>query len=336
MNTNILVSSKEKEKKRFIIGTHDGIFHSDEVVACAILALFHSDYQIEIVRSKDVSLLYEKEADILVDVGGGSYDHHQPGGNGKRENRVPYASAGLVWKEYGEGVIYKCFDELYTPFSSILVDNTSKTYERSFKEIVKYIDENFIQNVDKEDNGIFVHTHIFSFIKSFLPVYDSKYDNFDESFHLVLNVTIEILKHVIYEAISKEFTLSFVLKLIDEDGIVSNSILEIPSQTFPWLESLCNYNTDFAWFDEACINFVIFPYPSGGWAAQCVPPSLEKKFEQRISFPKEWAGQTENLPEISGIKDATFCHNGCFFARAKTKEGVIALCENAIKANKYL
>lgn len=336
MNTNILVSSKEKEKKRFIIGTHDGIFHSDEVVACAILALFHSDDKIEIVRSKDVSFLYAKKADIVVDAGGSCYDHHQPGGNGRRENRVPYASAGLVWRDYGEGVIYKCFEELYSPFSSILVDNTSKTYERSFKAIVKYIDEDLIQNVDKEDNGIFVHTHIFSFIKSFLPVYDSKYDNFDEGFQLALNVTIEILKHAIYEAISKEFTLKFVLNLTHGDGFVSDSILEIPSQTFPWLETVCNYNADYAWPNINCVNFVIFPYSSGGWAAQCVPPSLEKKFKQRISFPKKWAGQTEKLPEISGVEDATFCHNGCFFARAETKEGVIALCENAIKANKGL
>lgn len=336
MNTNILVSSKEKERNRFIICTHDGIFHSDEVVACAILALFHSDDQIEIVRSKDVSLLYEKEADILVDVGGGSYDHHQLGGNGKRKNGVPYASAGLVWREYGEGVIYKCFDKLYSPFSSILADNPAKTYESTFKGIVKDIDENLIQNVDKEDNGISVPTHSFSFITSFLPVYGSKQNSFDEGFQLALNVTIEILKHTIYAAISKELTLKLVLGLIEEDGIVSHSILEIPSQTFPWLEALCNYNTDFAWSDTDCINFVIFPYPSGGWAAQCVPPSLEKKFEQRISFPKEWAGQTENLSKISGVKDATFCHNGCFFVRSKTKEGVIALCENAIKANKYL
>ena len=167
MNTNILVSSKEKEKKRFIIGTHDGIFHSDEVVACAILALFHFDDQIEIVRSKDVSLLHAKEADILVDVGGGLYDHHQPGGNGKRKNEVPYASAGLVWMEYGESVIYKCFDELYSPFSSILADNLAKTYENTFKGIVKDIDKNLIQNVDKEDNGISVPTHAFSFIHHF-------------------------------------------------------------------------------------------------------------------------------------------------------------------------
>ena len=102
MNANILVSSKESKLKRFIIGTHDGIFHADEVVACAILTLFHSSEVIEIVRSKEISYLVEKGVDIFVDVGGGDFDHHQPGGNGKRKNEVSYASAGLVWREFGK------------------------------------------------------------------------------------------------------------------------------------------------------------------------------------------------------------------------------------------
>ena len=80
------------------------------------------------------------------------------------------------------------------------------------------------------------------------------------------------------------------------------------------------------------VRFVIFPYPAGGWAAQSVPPSIEKKFEQLVSFPKEWAGGNEQtLPVISGIQDATFCHNGCFFARAKTKESVLEMCRIAMK-----
>lgn len=181
-----------------------------------------------------------------------------------------------------------------------------------------------------EDNGISPYTHYFSFISSFLLVYHSGYDNFDDGFQLALNVFIEILKHAIYETISKRVASKTIHDLISSNGVLPCGILEIPSQAFPWLESVCNYNTEIGWPDTDHINFVIFPYPSGGWATQCVPPSIGQKFEQKIPFPKEWAGQTENLPEISGVKDATFCHNGCFFARAKTKKGVIALCNNAM------
>ena len=91
----------------------------------------------------------------------------------------------------------------------------------------------------------------------------------------------------------------------------------------------CNINLKHA--SENKIAFVIFPYPAGGWAAQCVPPSLEEKFGQIVSFPKNWAGQTNDLAKISGVDDATFCHNRCFFVRAQSKYGVIKLCNLAMK-----
>ena len=56
-----------------------------------------------------------------------------------------------------------------------------------------------------------------------------------------------------------------------------------------WLEDVVIYNES----HDYRVKFVIFPYPAGGWAAQSVPPSIEKKFEQLISFPKEWAGGNE-------------------------------------------
>ena len=96
--------------------------------------------------------------------------------------------------------------------------------------------------------------------------------------------------------------------------------MEIPSQTIDWIETVVNLNKT---NENNPVNFVIFPYPNGGWAAQCVPPSLSKKFEQRVSFPKSWAGQTDKLSGISGVTGSTFCHNGCFFARAISKESII-------------
>ena len=320
MNTNILVSSKEIEKKRFIIGTHDGIFHSDEVVACAILALLHSGEQIEIVRSKDVSYLVEKGADIMVDVGGGFYDHHQPEGNGKRENDVPYASAGIVWREFGRELICKCYNYLYN------VKLNSKDHLTLY--IFEEIDEKIIQEVDKEDNGISTSIHSFSFIPSFLPIYDSNYCDFDKGFKLALNATIGILEHEIFSTISR-FKIILDIHYMIKNNSIDNRILEVPSQIFPWLEPIVSHNSKHTFNTWKYIDFVIFPYPSGGWAAQCVPPSLEKKFDQGVPFPKEWAGQTGKLAEISGVEDATCCHKGCFFVRASSKEGVIALCRKA-------
>ena len=96
----------------------------------------------------------------------------------------------------------------------------------------------------------------------------------------------------------------------------------------PWIENVVKYNE----INRNKIKFVIYPYPAGGYAAQCVPPSIKNKFGQLVPFPRKWAGGSEQtLPDISGVKDATFCHNDCFFVRAKTKEAVIEMCKIAIR-----
>lgn len=63
------------------IGTHDGRFHCDEVLACTMLTKYTQKFfNAEIVRSRDPNIW--NTCDILVDVGG-KYeppfllDHHQ-------------------------------------------------------------------------------------------------------------------------------------------------------------------------------------------------------------------------------------------------------------------
>lgn len=71
--------------------------------------------------------------------------------------------------------------------------------------------------------------------------------------------------------------------------------MEIPSQTLDWMETVVNINTTIV--KNNPINFVIFPYPNGGLAAQCVPPSLEKKFNQRIAFQKNGQDKLISSPK---------------------------------------
>ncbi|KTF75766.1 hypothetical protein cypCar_00049100, partial [Cyprinus carpio] len=63
------------------IGTHNGTFHCDEVLACFLLRQLPEYKDAEIARSRDASLL--AQCDVVVDVGGEydparqRYDHHQ-------------------------------------------------------------------------------------------------------------------------------------------------------------------------------------------------------------------------------------------------------------------
>ncbi|MBR6504539.1 MAG: MYG1 family protein [Clostridia bacterium] len=343
MGIKILTSvtpKSERMRKEYVIGTHGGIFHSDEVVAVAILCLLHKNEKVRIVRTRDMSIL--NECDICVDVGGGEYDHHQKGFNLCRRDdlrlkkeRIPYASAGLIWKQYGEKLICKLLPDYFT---EILNSGFDLLYVPT--SAWRIIDDGMISNVDAEDNGIDVNGHTFSYVSSYLPLWFD--DNYDEQFMKVLKVTINILEAKIVNTVEKcisEIVLrtrwnkrGSIEELIKGTCTFSDNILHIPSQTVPWLSAVAGMNiiAIVVPYRENAINFVIFPYPAGGWAAQCVPPSLEKKFDKRVPFPKEWAGQTDKLPEISGVADATFCHNGCFFVRAQSKRGVIKMCIKAM------
>lgn len=63
------------------IGTHDGVFHCDEALACFLLKQLPTYADAVIVRSRNPDIL--KDCDIVVDVGGEydctkhRYDHHQ-------------------------------------------------------------------------------------------------------------------------------------------------------------------------------------------------------------------------------------------------------------------
>ena len=63
------------------IGTHNGKFHCDEVLACYMLKVLPEYREATIVRSRDPQVL--DECDIVVDVGAVydhdklRYDHHQ-------------------------------------------------------------------------------------------------------------------------------------------------------------------------------------------------------------------------------------------------------------------
>lgn len=65
------------------IGTHSGVFHCDDALACFMLKCLPRYKEAQIIRSRDESIL--KECDVVVDVGGvydpvaQRFDHHQRG-----------------------------------------------------------------------------------------------------------------------------------------------------------------------------------------------------------------------------------------------------------------
>lgn len=310
------MENKKKKKEKYIIGTHNGIFHSDELVACGIMTILLRDLkEVIIIRSRDINML-KKECDILIDIGSGRFDHHQKNGNGKRTNNIAYASAGLIWKEFGELLIDK-------------LSNNCLSKKENIK-IFDKIDNEIIEKIDKEDNGETLDQSPFYFINYFLPSWEEKNPNYDNAFTNALHCVTEILDKYFKHTITTELASKEINKRLYDTQTRYDNILLLPSQTINWTDIIIDYNL---LNPEKPVDFVIFPYPAGGYALQCVPPSKENKFAQRIKLPDSWGGETTNLPEITGIKSAVFCHKGCFFARTLNLKDAINMCINATKSN---
>lgn len=76
------------------------MYHADDVCsACLLQMIFGSD--VEIIRVNSLSEVVVEDDDIVFDIGGGKFDHHQEGA-AVRNNGVPYAAFGLLWAEFYE------------------------------------------------------------------------------------------------------------------------------------------------------------------------------------------------------------------------------------------
>lgn len=292
-------------------GTHNGMPHCDETFGMSILEMAHMETEVYVVRSRDLKEL--SRLDIVIDIGGGKFDHHMAGFNQCRLTGEKYASAGLVWKEFAEKAIQNVANELGVSIG-----------EDTIQVLKEEIDREIIIPIDMEDNGEERTNHSFSFISKLCPTWLEP-PNYDAAFMKAEAIAFDVLKGIIKTKIAQ---VAAKKELKERFECIHDGILEIPAQTFPWLEDVVNYNKT----HNNSIKFVIFPYPAGGWAAQCVPPSIEKEFDQLVPFPKEWAGRDEKtLLEISGVQEAISCHKDRFFAKAKNKQAIIEMCKIAMR-----
>lgn len=103
-----------------VVYTHAGRFHADDVFGAALLRIIKP--QVEVRR---VFALPEDFSGLAFDIGWGEFDHHQAGAP-VRPNGVPYASFGLLWREFGPSLLGRT-------------------------EALR-LDERFIQPIDLDDN----------------------------------------------------------------------------------------------------------------------------------------------------------------------------------------
>lgn len=296
--------------------THNGKFHTDDVLAAAILSIYlkQKGESFEFIRTRDEAVI--DSGDIVFDIGNSydptknRFDHHQKGRAGERENGIPYAACGLVWRQFG---LELCSNE----------------------NVWLSVDQRLVQAIDASDNGISTETLIFEGVKKFsfgsvidcyLPVEDeASLVDFDKGFLKAVEFAEFVLDSTVkkYERVElNKITAKKIYQSSDDKRIV------ICEKYIPGISRLLGD------FSEPL--FVIYPDQNNHWRIDAVRDSSEA-YVNRMDLPKEWGGlRDEEFQKVSGVFDATFCHPGLFTAGAVSKEGQCNLPKSHFQCKVYL
>ena len=288
MNNSIIIVTADQATAI----THGGVFHADEVFATAMLCAVSN------VGLTRVFRVPEDTTAFVYDIGGGQYDHHQKGGNGTREDGTPYASAGLIWRDFGKDVV--------------------KSYgvpEEDLQPVADRVDRSLIKWIDAVDNGYgeSAGASVSSAVSAFNPNWDEE-ATADEKFLEAVQFASGVLEREILSAASAERAQGLVKKAL---GSATGHVMVL-DRFMPWQEPLFDADT------EENIWYVVFPSIRGGYNVQCVPDA-PGSFGQRHPLPAEWKGNAS----ATGVADCTFVHNAGFIAACDTLEGVLSLAEKA-------
>lgn len=292
------------------IGTHNGVFHADDVFACAALQRVFP--AAEIIRSRDPKVL--AECDFLLDVGGeddpqsGKFDHHQRGFDRRRENGVKFSSFGLVWDRWG---------------GRITKDD----------EVAVLVDRRLVQPVDAMDNGEALYSGgepvfegvsgfpVSQVISSFNPTWVEEDIDQDDAFRSALHMAEGILARQIEGAraeVNGHAMVEDAYQRAASEGCPE--VVVLPLAGLPWQDVLCSLEKP---------TYVVFEGFNDTWMIQCVPPEAGS-FEQRRPLPEAWAGLRDGDLEAVTVKGAVFCHNGRFIGGASSQDAAMEMARLAL------
>ncbi len=281
------------ENKHYAM-THGGKFHADDVFSAALLGILHPG--IEIIRTFQIP---ENFDGIVFDMGFGAFDHHQENAD-VRENGVPYAAFGLLWREFGQAVL------IQMGCAAALAEDEALRFDASF-----------VQPLDEEDNTG-CKNDLASAIATFNASWDTQ-DSADECFEEAVIFATKILEKRFDRILSTQRAKTMVEEALAH---MEDSIVVLPMYA-PWKKVLV----------PSTAKFVVYSSQRGGFSAQVIPIDLDSN-EAKCSFPQEWAGKTEaELPHLSGIDTLRFCHKGRFLITAGCLEDAIQACKLAQAEN---
>lgn len=277
--------------------THGGIYHTDDVVAAAILLL---SGKVSSIRRGYNTGDHTEPGDILFDVGGayspdkGIFDHHQRNAP-VRDNdpELPYSSAGLIWKNYGLDAIYAVNGE----------DDL---------RIWRAIDQQVILEVDLLDNGKgnrgAAKNVLQSIVSDTIPP-SGDMEEVNAHFQVCVGFVKFWLKNLIKKTAAKLKDEETIIRLVAESKTFEGPLRKIIllERGGTWQEVLLREDVG----EE--ILFVVFPDKlRGDFKVQAVPKVLGSTV-YRKGFPEDLRGRPKH--ELAMIHTGlTFVHPAGFIA----------------------
>ncbi|XP_070565461.1 MYG1 protein C27H6.8-like [Ptychodera flava] len=331
-------SKKAKTDAAKKIGTHNGTFHCDEVLACFMLKQLSQYKDAEIIRTRDQKVL--DTCDIVVDVGAvydpsnHRYDHHQRSFTDSMNSltkekkwTTKLSSAGLVYLHFGHDIIAEILD------TSRDAHITKIIYDKTY--------ENFIEEIDAIDNGISqsdekprynISTNLSSRVKNLNSWWNDKDVDVEARFQKAMSmVGSELLDKVNFYHKCWWPARSLVEEAIKKRHEVDKSgeIIVLEQGGCPWKDHLFDLEVEMN--VETPIKYVLYTDQNDNWRVQCVPIRSDS-FENRLSLHEEWRGiRDDKLSELSGIDGCIFVHASGFIGGNKTREGALQMARKTLE-----
>ncbi|MEN3277757.1 MAG: hypothetical protein V7631_3547 [Massilia sp.] len=310
-----------------VVATHSGKFHADDAWAVAVLNILYPGC--EIVRTRDPATI--ETADFAVDVGGiwdpasGRFDHHQKGFDGARQTGVPYASAGLVWREYGA----RCVAALAREHTGHeLNEETAQQLAYAIDaDIVQYLDLSDVGAAKNAPGGYGLSAVVSGFNPNWLDEERMGHGEPTEAYRLLqFRNAMALLTDIMINAVKYRVGAMLALEQVRGAEVLEDGrVLFLKNAALPWSAVVRK--------EMPKILFVIsHSLGEQRYLIHTVPVSTET-FEARADLPAPWAGLRDaDLAAVTGVPDATFCHNGRFIAAAKSYEGIREMARQALQA----
>jgi len=330
-----------------IIGTHNGSFHCDEVLACFMLSNHTEEFRnAKIIRSRDPKVL--EGADIVVDVGAvfdpkrNKFDHHQSSFQEtfSSDFETKLSSAGLIYKYFGREIIA----DIVRNHSGCEDSKSGDTVdEETLSTLHSKCYESFMEGIDGVDNGVAqydtdsaqryrISTDLSSRVGALNPWWNQ--ENNDEIAMRQFQRAMECAgKELVAEVVYK-FKSWLPARHIVESAVAdrfrvhgSGQILKL-RQYCPWTGHFFDIHKERP--IEPMPLYVLFMDSKGGWRIRAVPVA-QGSFENVKALPAPWRGSRgDELSTLCGVEHCVFVHGTGFIGGNATYDGALAMAVKAV------